>query len=58
MLQGYRTYITLLVGIVIKILEKQGIIITPASLETTIDVLILIIAGIFRYYATKKQIVR
>jgi len=57
MLQGYRTYITLLAGIIIKILEQQGIVVTSQGIENAIDVLVLVAAGLFRYFATKNKTV-
>lgn len=59
MLKGYKTYITLLAGIIYKVLESNGIItVSSQEIDTSITVIILAIAALFRYFATRKQPVK
>jgi len=65
MLLNYRTLITLAAGAIFEWLTKMGIIvvggatvfglqITPETIESAIMTLILILAGVFRYFAGRK----
>lgn len=54
MIQGKRTYITLVVLVAKEILSAFGISIPDESLSTAIDVALVIGAGVFRYLAKGK----
>ena len=55
MIKGYRTYLTLVVLVVNKILQAMGFVeYSSAEIETAIDVILAVVAFVFRYLATKK----
>jgi len=54
MLTGYRTYVTIIVMIVNKILTALGFVeYSSKEIETAIDVILAVAAFLFRYLATK-----
>jgi len=53
-LEGYRTYLTLIVLVAHQILKLLQLDIDDQTLSTTIDTVLLIIAGIFRKLAKPK----
>lgn len=56
-MKGYRTYITLLIGFLYNLGRGLGIDfgdVDAEKIDIAVNTIILVVAGIFRYFATKK----
>jgi len=54
MLQGFRTYISVILIILHQVLKLMGVDVPEESLSVAIDVILAIAAGVFRLFARPK----
>ena len=54
MLVGYRTYITLALMVLHQVLKVNGIDLPQENLSIAVDTILALLAGVFKYLATKQ----